>query len=563
MKRNLKIIFFVVSLIVLLLFLFKIYISSFIENKITDLINNGSSSDKFTMKVDEVSFKLLEQSITLNNFLIGSKANSNLDSLSQNIKNDSLEKITISSIKINDIHFLSYILKKNVRIGQIEVNDVFIKQTNKKKLDTIHEKPVNIDSIYIEKINSLEIDRFNFNNIQYTVIDSITHELVFHHKPVSFNLDGFQLKKLNDEDPIFKLELADKVFKVNGVVLDVSKDNYKLFIDEVNLNTKTSDIQIKSLKYEPIGGKHAIAKKYKYNNSVFNFGIDQINLYNINFSKLIKNQGLFIDSILISKGVFGFYKDKRKPFDEKLNKKLPQELLKGLKLPLNIDHISFDSCTLLVETQFPDSDMEMKLSIDHINGHIINISNIKNHANTPIKINIHAKLMNKGSLKANFVLPMNDHQNTFYFDGSLGSTKFRYYDDIIYPVLGLKVLKGNLDHLTFKAKANNYSSSGTMKMLYHDLDATVYKKKTHEKSKFLSWAVKTVLHNSNPVKNKKVRIAVLSHQYEPHKGFGNYLWKTLQSGIVNTLSPVGNLTSKKSDELKYKKENKKKKKSKR
>ena len=99
-----------------------------------------------------------------------------------------------------------------------------------------------------------------------------------------------------------------------------------------------------------------------------------------------------------------------------------------------------------------------------------------------------------------------------------------------------------------------------MKMLYHDLDATVYKKNSHEKNKFLSWAVKTVLHNSNPIKRKDVRVASMYHKHENFRGFGGYLWKILQSGIVNTLSPIGNKTSKKADKIIEKKKRKKEKK---
>ena len=556
MKRSLKISLFVVSIIILLLFLSKIYISSFVENKIVDLINN-SNSDKYTTKVKEVNFKLFDRSITLNNLFIGLKTNHKLNSLSQNIKNDSLERITISTIKINDVYFLDYILKKNVRIGQIEINDVFIRETNKKKSKSNDEKTFNIDSIHIEKINAFEIDRLNFNNIQYSVFDSISEKFVFRHKPVSFNLDGFKLKKVKNE--IFKIELIDEIFKINDIELDVSEENYTLFIDEVNLNTKTSNIQVINLKYEPIEGKIDLAKKYKFNNSVFIFDIGKINLYHINLTKLIQNKGVFIDSILISKGEFEFYKDRRKPFDKSLNKKLPQDILKELKIPVYIEHVSFEDCLLLAENRFPHKDMEMKLSINNIYAKINNISNIKDYSNTPVKINVHGNLMNKGSLKVNFIIPMNDPKNTFYFDGSLGTSKFKYYDDIIYPTLGLKILKGNLDKLTFNAKANNYSSSGTMKMLYRDLNATVYKKKSLEKNKFLSWAVGVVLHNSNPVKHKKERVAIMYHKREKFKGFGNYLWKTLQSGIVNTLSPAGNKTSKKADKLIYKKEHKKKK----
>jgi len=451
------------------------------------------------------------------------------------------------------------LFRKDVTIGELEINDFLIQKTNRKKQDTVAKKPFNLDSIHIEKINSFQINKFDINNVKINIVDSITKKSVFQHKPVNLDLDGFQLEKVKEQQ--FKLKPINKNFKINDIEIELSKKGYTLFVEEINLDTETSGIQINNFKYKTLNGKYALAKKDAYNNIVPEISVDKIELFKIDFTKLIQGDGVFIDSVYVSKAVFDLYKDRRKPFDKRLYKELPHLALKKMKLPLYIRQINIENSLLLLEESFPNSNMGLKLSINEINAIINNVSSIDEYKENPIKINLKSKLMDKASLVANFTLPMNNNNSTFYFDGSLGKAKLNYFDDIIYPVLGLKILTGNLDGLTFSAKANKYKSSGTMKMLYHNLDATVYKHKhKNEKSKILSWAVKTVLHNSNPVKKKAPRIAVLSHNYEPDKGIGNYLWKTLQSGIVNTLSPAGNLTSEKVDDMMYKKEHKKKKK---
>ncbi len=545
MKGKYKI-FIILIISIVLFFIGTRSFTNYIEGKITNAINQ-SNSNLYITNVEKVDFKLFGRSLIFKDIFYGPYSNISPDSIQQIIINDSVQKVTIASVKINNIHYLDYILDRFIRIGQIEVNDVFIERTNEKNKDTTQVKPIKLDSIYIDKLNGFEIERFDFNNIQYTVVDSISHEIIFDHKPTSFNLDGFQLKKVHGQ--LFKVELNDKIFEIYDIELDVAQENYKLSIGEISLNTKTSDIQIKDLKFEPEEDRVVLAEKFKYNDAIKNFNIDLIHLYQINLTKLLKNQGIFIDSILVSKGVFDFYKDKRKPFNEKLVKKLPHELLKEMIIPISIDHISFDDCQIKAENRFPHKDLLMKLSMNSVYGQIKNISNLKDQAKIPLKIHMDAKLMNKGHLIVDVKFPMDDPHYNFYFGGSLGKSKFRYYDDIIYPALGLKVLKGELDHLSFSGKGNNYSANGTMRMLYHDLDATVYKKDSNEKSQFLSWAIKTVLHNSNPVKRKDVRVATMYHKHEKHIGFVGYLWKTLQSGIVNTLAPTGNKTSKKANKI--------------
>jgi len=549
----------IVISIITLLFFINIFISNYIENKINDLINN-SKSDKYITSVEVVNFKLFDRSITYENIFISPKTTFLTDSLSQNRNDDALEKITISSVKINNIHFFDYLFRKDINIGEIEINDLIIQKSNRKKTDTVDRKQINLDSIHIDKINSLKIDKFDLNNIQYTIVDSITNTDVFHHKPISLDLDGFQLKKVSKQ--LFKLMPINEQIKIFDIEFEIPKKEHKLLIGEVTLNTKTSGIRINNLTYKTINGKYALAKKDIYNNVVPEISIENIELFNIDFDKIIQNKGVSIDSVLISNALIDLYKDRRKPFDKRLNKKLPHIALKKMEFPLYIQKINIEKSLLILKENFPNKNVKMELTINEIDAQIYNISSIKEYNENPLKINLHSKLMNQAILKAAFSVPMNNN-NTFYFNGSLASSKFSYYDNVIYPVLGLKIIEGDLDKLIFKAQANEHSSSGTMTMLYHNLNATVFKSKSKEKSKILSWAVKTVLHDSNPGNNKKTRVAVLSHNYEPHKGFGNYLWKTLQSGIVNTLSPAGNKTSKKADKLIYKKEHKKKKKSKR
>jgi len=110
-------------------------------------------------------------------------------------------------------------------------------------------------------------------------------------------------------------------------------------------------------------------------------------------------------------------------------------------------------------------------------------------------------------------------------------------------------------------------------MLYTDLDAEVVKKNQKDKSKFLSWAANTVIHTSNPGKNNKLRVAQMEAERVIYKGFGNIVWKALQSGIVNSVTPTGKIkktskeqkkkeaaTDKDSDTKETRKEKRKKKK---
>ena len=136
----------------------------------------------------------------------------------------------------------------------------------------------------------------------------------------------------------------------------------------------------------------------------------------------------------------------------------------------------------------------------------------------------------------------------------MAASKFINYESALYPALGIKISNGYLDGLVFDASADNYSSYGEMTMLYHDLETNILKSETDKrKSLFKSWGVNKIVHKGNPGKNEKVREVIMSFDRVEYKGLGNYLWKTIQSGLVNSISPTGKKTSDYKDQQKKEK----------
>jgi hypothetical protein len=82
------------------------------------------------------------------------------------------------------------------------------------------------------------------------------------------------------------------------------------------------------------------------------------------------------------------------------------------------------------------------------------------------------------------------------------------------------------------------SLRGNLTLLYHNLDVALYKD-NHEKRKTLSWAANLLLKKSNPKPNGNTIVSEIYTERTPYKGLANYLWKGLESGIINSLNPFG------------------------
>ncbi len=552
--RRKKYIFILLGFVIAILAV-NMILSSVIKQKITEFLLKNESN-YYTATVEDVDFKLLRRSITLTDvFIIPTKKS--LDSLkNETSSKEALENITLSSVKLRGIGIYQILFNKTIDVNTIVLNDFSINkfENSEIKEQKKDKKPIDIDSVYLGKLNGLEIDNIIFNNFKYESYDFALNETTFQTNPLSFKSSGVKFEKVGKQ--VFKLLPAKEKFEIKDIKLNFEDAQYDFSINKIAINFKEKFIDFENIKLKPQIDKVKLAETYKYNNPVFDADIKNLTIYNFKLSNLIKGKGLYIDSLAISKLKLDIFKDNRKPFDESKRPGLPHTGLQHMKFPLYVGKAIIYNSNILIENRLEETEELMKIPISNLNATITNITSIKTYRENPMKVDAKATLMKTGSAHLNATFPLKDYHTTFYFRGSMGSSKMKIFDTAIYPVLGLKVLEGHLDKLTFSASANTTESNGKMTMLYHDLEAEVFKSKSiTEENKFLSWTVNTLIKKSNPKKGKTPREVKLHTERVVYKGLGNYFWKTLQGGIINTIAG-----GKQTQESKEKKHHRKKKK---
>ena len=542
--------FLIALILIILIFLVNIIVSSIIKKKITEAILS-KNSESYIVTIDKVQFHLLESAVSLRDISYGPTDLLISELKSAKSPKNSLQKFTIESIKLKGLGIIKLIFSKNINVNSLNINGLIIEKIsnpNIKEKGLSKSNPINLDSIYLEDINGFKIDKLNFSNIEYQIYDISTNEITFKTSPISFQSNGFVLENIKPH--LFRLQLIDDEFKLAKININFEDKKYRLSIDQITANFDKKLLNINKISLKPTLSRNALAKSYKYTSEIFNVKIEDLNIYNYDLSKTLKNEGVFVDSIELIGLNLKIYKDKRKPFNTEKRPVLINYKLKKMELPFMIQKITITNSNLKYEEREEKRKELMTVSLNDIKASINNVTSIKTHRKNPLTINLESKLMNKAIMIVRMNFPLADGQNTFYFKGTLAPSKFKYYESALYPALGIKISKGDLNGLSFEASADNYSSNGKMIMLYHDLETTLLKSESSEKSKFKSWGVNRLVHKANPGKNNKVREVVMSFDRVEYKGLGNYLWKTVQSGLVNTIAPIGKKTQESKDQQK-------------
>lgn len=555
-----KLIFLFIALVLIILALAAIFVPGLVESKLKEAILNNNSSE-YKNSVGEIDFDLLTRTVSVKDLKIipTEKAISELKKRTEGKK--AIFEIALGDISVKNIKFIELIRNKKVLINEISFDNLAIRVLKNEKVKSPEGeggKQFHPDSIVLKNLNGIKVRQISVRNLKYQVQDAVKSNTIFNLDSLSFQLDGFIVKK--QEDNFFALRSLSENFIIEDINMKMPEKDMVISLAALEINFFKKRIKIDSFQMKPSISKIAMAAKFKFNKAIADLSIKKLELFDFNLRKAIGHEGIFIDSVAVDGLRVELYKDKRKPYDTSLYKVLPHISLKKTKSIIDVKKVHVSNSYLLYEQRNPDSKLLMKVFLADINADFYNISSLTTHRNTPMQARLSTKFMGRAPLKVFFKFNMDDKNNNFSFAGTLDSTPFKYFDEILYPLAGLKVFAGQLDKLTFEATANEYQSQGTMTMLYHDLEATVYKKgHVDEEAKMLSWLINSVVRKTNPDK-KGIRTVPMKYEHLPYTSIATYMVKTLLMGIAYTLSPEGMHLKEKLDARQEKKEIKQKKK---
>ena len=537
----------IVAIIFILIIIINQMAASLIEVKIKAALEKNQT--EYLVKIGDVGGNIFFGNIRLKDIEI--KPDSNL---LQSIKDGTAPTSTafdldIPLIRIVGIGMYDAIVNSIIEVKTIQIKRAKIKiykgKARKYEKDTIQEETqsarFNLDSIYLKNVSGISLEKIALINIDFQLWDIEKDKEILSNKLSKFELTGFYIHEYPDTVNVFYLDADELKVHISGEEFDLPGGEYKLSLKSLDYAKSDSVLRIKKMKFKPIWkDKFKMAAQWKFTKEIFDVEIDELNVYSFDFRKLFKEGAVYVDSIAITRLNLDIFKDKRYPFDESKRPKLPQQLFKTMKMPLYIGLVKIYDSKLIYKEKNKTSKDLLTVVLGSLSGEISFITSLKDSISTKksMKIKLRSKMMNKPLLTTAFELPLYNKNNVFYFSGTLTAAPLKTFNPAAFPALGIKFTEGNLKSLTFKASATDSVSNGEMTMLYENLKTEVIKKDHVSKNKFLSWAANTVVKTSNPGKSGKIRVAVMGYDRDMYKGFMNLVWKTLQTGITNSILPA-------------------------
>lgn len=510
------------------------YLEKTVTSKLNGLLGNQNNTEyQFTM--GSVSSSIFRSRLIIDSIHIHSTLDTSHIRTHKQLFNVALDRLTFEGISFTELIFNKSILIDGIVYDNLRIMST---ATDLKSDSNTSKQPPTMSYFIADDINSIAVSKMTFINTVFNFeqqINTIQNNLIFHTTPLNFQMDDLSLKKANDGKFYLKDVEVDFNLDKGSVLFD--KQNYKLSFDHIHASITDQSIKAENITIYPTLSEKLLADKFQYSQEIYHTSFDTLAITGVDLSSFLINKKFTSSSIDLSGFDVSIYKDKRKPQNKLKKIKLPISRLKQLTFPISIDHVNIRNSKITVREQIPHKDTIVQFYVNRINAQINNIKNYSNE-NLNLNMSLQGQLMGNAPVRLKMENSLSKNDNNMFWEGYIGSFKFHTLDKVLYPILGLKILSGELNKIDFKFESDDIQSKGEMIMLYKNLNASILKSNKSSENHFLSSIANGLIHNSNPNKRGKIKIVRMNFKRDEFKGLGSYLWKTIQNGIINTITPV-------------------------
>lgn len=451
-----------------------------------------------------------------------------------------LGTLQIGRVSLSGINLSNFLWDDALDIQRISVDTLSLNMPRRDSAD-IRTGGSGLDSISLPGIDRVLLSRFELDHFRMNLLEPDGMDTISTFYGNQLLVDGILLDRNSSKTGESLVpDLQDLELQLNKQRYTLRDARYELYFDRFHYRHTDRSVRVDSLRFRPLATAEDLAGSQLYSFETYQGWFSRLEIRDFNLDRLLGQGELKLGAILIDSLHAEIFRDKRLPYDTDDRVALPDETLLQIGYPLRIDSVVLKSSHLVYREKLRDTGPEVLVEFPVLEGRIANLvsADFPGERRDTLKIDLNGNLL--GTLPFYLNLQMPYATDDFFMKGTtLGSSGLHELNPTIYPAIGMRFSGGSLDRMHFNAAGNSGYMGGELTMHYTDLEVAFIKEDGSRK-KTLSWLANTVIRNSNPNPRGRTIVGAIAFERVPYKGVWNYIWKGVQSGVENTLNPLGN-----------------------
>ena len=495
------------------------YTAALFQFKFTPKDNNQQIS------IEELKFSTSERNIIAKQLIVKPKTlNNQQDQFEMQIPSLSMNGFDIDNAYRKYQYFFESIIVEK---------PVFMLYNNIKDTSKINPFNVNIFPHFKSFADVFATKSLKVNDAALTVFKNGQKKL---QEKISFNLSNFRI----DEKPSKGfLHAADFSFKIQNIQRQDAKKLYRFIIGELEYSSKNDHFTARNIQIIPNLSKEKFNTLNGFQSDYFKGKLDSVVISQPNIHSWFDKGEMEGKAMSVIGLDIDIYRDKRVPFDEKRRPKMLQDMIKALPYPIQIDSLKLVNARIQYTEQPHLGDEEGNIKFSNMNVCLKPFTNMKtSDSKIPdFQLNGTAIMMDSCKMKVKMNYQMNHPDNLFSASGYLSPFNMKILNPALEPLSLVSIRSGRVNQFIFNLKADKTQATGQLIFDYENLHISVLalKNGNTKEAKFASFIANSLLLRSKNPRGKELLPDEISFQRDPKHSILNYWWKSIFSGVRNTL----------------------------
>jgi hypothetical protein len=221
---------------------------------------------------------------------------------------------------------------------------------------------------------------------------------------------------------------------------------------------------------------------------------------------------------------------------------LPHASFQSIDRPIRVGVIRVTNSKIAYSEKAKDGGRPGSIRFTDLWATVYNVTNDSTRMtpSTPCTIDLRTRIAGAGRLDATFRYDLLSPTLSMTYRGTVARMNTEPLNELLVDLEGIRIKSGVVDSTWFDFKASGDVASGTMQVLYRDLEVEMLDKVTMDRgvaARLQSFiADKTQISASNPPDDHTpAKVVTILRERPPQTQLIKFLWESLREGILTTL----------------------------
>ncbi len=438
----------------------------------------------------------------------------------------------IEAFELQGVDFYQLIFNNKLLLNSLSIEEANTKVFIVKEKQESAEKPLKkfLKEVFVRvKLNSINI---NNSSLSYYLENDTIPKIHVEEFSLSFNeivLDTSTIRK------VFPFSVSS----LNGTITKATFKTDSLYhLKFSKLEISRQSIFVDSLSYTTDLTKAQFQKKMPIQKDWIYFMAPKLELLNYKWETDSSDFYLAIQKACVQNMELVAYRDKNLPFGPETKKPMPSEMLRNIPFNLQIDSVQVKRGSIQYLEKQEGKTEKGQVDFDKVYATIYNITNdsVKLANNPWMTLDAQCTFNHCGHLQTHWEFNIPDLKDHFKINGQLDKMELVCVNQTFKPMLDVEV-KGTVQQVKFNYTGDVAQSKGEVFFDYEGLQVQFYDENKEVKNWLKNTVGNAAIRSNNLPSNASYKKGVFEFERVQHKSIFNYLWKSVQTGLMPIVLP--------------------------